>query len=209
MEHLAMTRADANELHARYYKDYGLAIEGLVRHHRVDPLEYNSKVDDALPLEQVIFSDPQLRQLLEQFDKSKVKLWLFTNAYINHGKRVVKLLGVGDLFEGITYCDYGAANFVCKPHNEMFQKAMYEAGISDPRKCYFVGQSSSRSSLDTSAENAPTDDSALNCRAAHALGWKTAHLVEPGEPKPAIQASEFEISSLQELRSCFPSLFKS
>ena len=35
------------------------------------------------------FNDP------EAFDKAKVKLWLFTNAHITHGKRVVRLLGVG------------------------------------------------------------------------------------------------------------------
>ena len=29
--HLSLTLDDARELHLRYYKDYGLAIEGLVR----------------------------------------------------------------------------------------------------------------------------------------------------------------------------------
>lgn len=117
-----------------------MAIEGLVRHHKVDALEYNRKVDDALPLQDVIKPNPALRQLLEDIDKSKVRLWLFTNAYITHGKRVVKLLEIDDLFEGITYCDYGAEKFVCKPHTDMFMKAMQEAGVKAPRDCYFVGQ---------------------------------------------------------------------
>jgi len=140
MNHLSMSQEDANQLHARYYKDYGLAIEGLVRHHKVDALEYNSKVDDALPLETIIMPDPQLRSLLLDFDSSKVRLWLFTNAYITHGKRVVTLLGVDDLFEGITYCDYAAQIFVCKPHREMFVKAQGEAGVSSVEQCFFVGQ---------------------------------------------------------------------
>jgi pyrimidine and pyridine-specific 5'-nucleotidase len=67
-------------------------------------------------------------------------MWLFTNAYVTHGKRVVKLLGIDDLFEGMTFCDYGAAPFACKPHPEMFNKAMKEAGIEDNSKCYFVGE---------------------------------------------------------------------
>ncbi|KAJ8604868.1 hypothetical protein MRB53_041644 [Persea americana] len=125
--------------------DYGLAIEGLVRHHKVDPLEYNSKVDDALPLEEVIAPDPALRRLLEDLDTSKVRPWLFTNAYITHGKRVVALLGVSDLFQGITYCDYGAESFVCKPHRAMFAKAQKEAGCNDPARCFFVGQRSTTS----------------------------------------------------------------
>ena len=126
-------------MHLKYYREYGLAIEGLVRHHKVDALEYNAKVDDALPLEDIIKPNPELRELLEDIDKSKVKMWLFTNAYVTHGKRVVKLLGIDDLFEGITYCDYGSDKFYCKPHTEMYDKAMSQAGVKSNEKCYFVG----------------------------------------------------------------------
>jgi pyrimidine and pyridine-specific 5'-nucleotidase len=140
--HLSLSQKDANELHFKYYREYGLAIEGLVRHHKVDALEYNRKVDDALPLENVIKPNPSLHKLLEDIDRSKVRLWLFTNAYITHGKRVVRLLEVEDFFEGITYCDYGAEDFVCKPHTNMFMKAMQEAGVQSPQDCYFVGKCS-------------------------------------------------------------------
>ncbi len=47
--HLSLPYEDAVRLHKEYYQNYGLAIEGLVRHHQIDPLEYNAKVDDALP----------------------------------------------------------------------------------------------------------------------------------------------------------------
>lgn len=191
MQNLSMSQADANQLHQKYYKEYGLAIEGLVRHHKVDPMEYNSKVDDALPLEKVLSPDTELRQLIEDIDRSKVRLWLFTNAYLSHGKRVVKLLGVDDLFEGITYCDYAAQKFVCKPHHQMFEQAMRDAGVTSPEYCFFV------------------DDSALNCRAAQALGWTTAHLVEMTEQPPTEPASKYQIRSLYELRDIFPEFFKS
>ena len=127
-------------LHLRYYKEYGLAIEGLVRHHKVDPLEYNRLVDDALPLDSVLSSDPALRQLLQDIDRSKVKLWLFTNAYVTHGRKVVRLLGVDDCFEGMTFCDYGKAPLLCKPAPAMFEKAEREAGVSEKPMCYFVGK---------------------------------------------------------------------
>lgn len=139
VSHLELTKEDAYKLHHEYYTTYGLAIEGLVRHHKIDPLEYNAQVDDALPLESIIFPDPELRQLLEDIDKTKVKLWLFTNAYVTHAKRVVKLLAIEDLFEGMTFCDYAEAKIVCKPHPEMFQKAMDQAGIKEMKDCYFVG----------------------------------------------------------------------
>ena len=143
--HLSLTKADANQLHMRYFQDYGLAIEGLVRHHKIDPLEYNRKVDDALPLDDIIKPDPKLRRLLEDIDREKVKLWLFTNAYVTHGRRVVELLGVRDLFEGITYCDYGTERLLCKPATEMYAKAMREAGVRDVQRCYFVGRACCRS----------------------------------------------------------------
>jgi len=140
IKHLELSREDAYKLHQEYYKTYGLAIEGLVRHHKIDPLEYNRLVDDALPLEDIIFPNPALRKLLEDIDKSKVKLWLFTNAYVTHGKRVVKLLGVDDLFEGLTFCDYSQPSLLCKPDPRMFAKAMREAGIKEYKDCYFVGK---------------------------------------------------------------------
>jgi pyrimidine and pyridine-specific 5'-nucleotidase len=140
MKHLELSRDEAFKLHQDYYKTYGLAIEGLVRHHKIDPLEYNKQVDDALPLESIIDPDPDLRKMLQDMDRSKVKLWLFTNAYVTHGKRVVRLLGVEDMFEGMTFCDYDREKMVCKPHPEMFEKAMREAGVSSPKDCYFVGK---------------------------------------------------------------------
>lgn len=140
MKHLELSREDAYKLHQEYYKTYGLAIEGLVRHHKIDPLEYNRQVDDAIPLESIISPDPALRKLLQDIDQSKVRLWLLTNAYVTHAKRVVKLLGIEDIFEGLTYCDYAQEKMICKPHPEMYAKAMKEAGIDEYKDCYFVGE---------------------------------------------------------------------
>jgi len=132
-----------------------------------------------------------VRGILESFDKTKVKMWLFTNAHITHGKRVVKLLGIEDLFEGITYCDYAQSPLVPKPLPEMFDKAEREAGVKDSKTCYFV------------------DDSYLNCRAAYARGWvNTVHLVEPQVPDPEEKACKHQISNLRELLSLFPEVLK-
>ena len=99
-------------------------------------------MDDALPLDEVLSPDPKLRQLLDDIDITKVKLWLFTNAYVTHGRRVVRLLGVDDMFEGITYCDYGARPFLCKPSPAMYEKAERESGAKSRDQCYFVGNAS-------------------------------------------------------------------
>lgn len=190
-EHLSLPHEEAVRLHKQYYTHYGLAIEGLVRHHQIDPLDYNAKVDDALPLEDIIKPNPELRKLLQDIDRSKVTVWLLTNAYVTHGKRVVKLLGIDDQFSGLTYCDYSAVPFVCKPQPAMYQKAMREAGVERMEDCYFV------------------DDSYQNCAKAAELGWNTAHLLEDGLPQPEKKASQHQIAHLEELRNIFPHFFKS
>ena len=191
VKHLEMTVDDAYMLHQQYYKDYGLAIEGLSRHHKIDPLVFNREVDDALPLDELLKPDPDVRKTLERFDKSKVKMWLFTNAHITHGQRVVRLLGIEDLFEGITYCDYSQKRLVPKPLPAMFDKAERETRVTDYDKIYFV------------------DDSLLNCQDAYKRGWKkTVHLVEPQVPSPETKPCEHQISHLRELLDLFPELLK-
>lgn len=179
----------AEMLHEHYYKDYGLAIEGLVRFNHVDAMDYNENVDNKLPLEQILHINPELRAALARFDKSKVRLWLFTNAYRTHAERVVKLLGVEDMFEGITFCDYRKRPLICKPMREMFEKAMSEAGVSDPNLCYYV------------------DDSELNIVHAKEIGWnKSIHLVEVNEPKGTNEKGDGVIRSLVDLPDLVPEL---
>lgn len=222
VKHLDLTHEDARMLHGKYYKEYGLAIEGLARHHRIEPLEFNRQVDDALPLDRLLRPDAQLRRLLEAVDRSRVKLWLLTNAYITHAQRVVRLLGVADLFEGVTYCDYAQTPLVCKPSQAMYAKAEREAGASSPADCYFVGTPSSSSSPSPSSPCCPAccrafravdltcwppDDSAVNCKHARLRGWTTVHLVEPGLAPPPEPAASHTVRSLDELRSLFPDVF--
>ena len=139
-KHLELPHEDAVRLHQEYYQNYGLAIEGLVRHHKIDPLDFNAQVDDSLPLEDIIKPRPELKQLLLGLDRKKVRPWLFTNAYVTHARRVLKVLEIEDMFEGLTYCDYSSVPFFCKPQKNMYLKAMKEAGIDDVNQCYFVGQ---------------------------------------------------------------------
>ena len=77
-----------------------------------------------------------------------------------HATRVLKLLGISDLFEGITYCNYSEIEFPCKPEIAAYEKAMREAGIADPRKCYLI------------------DDSLNNVKVAKSLGWKSIYCLE-------------------------------
>lgn len=124
----------------------------------------------------------------------KVKLWLFTNAYVNHGKRVVELLGIEDQFEGITLCDYGAVSrggkMVCKPDPEMFCRAERDAVVEQGTPIYFV------------------DDSGPNCSAAEKRGWITVQKLEPDEELEWRVMTRRSIRNFEELRVGFPHLSK-
>ncbi|THH11724.1 hypothetical protein EW145_g473 [Phellinidium pouzarii] len=140
---LGLDDKEASALHLKYFKTYGLALRGLVRYHDVDTLEFDRQCDQSLPLEDMIGPAPSIRKLLQDIDRSKVRVWALTNAYVVHARRVLRILNLEDQFEGVVFCDYGEKNFYCKPEPEYFHSAMKKAGITDPTKCYFVDDSSS------------------------------------------------------------------
>ena len=67
---------------------------------RIDPLAYNREVDDTLELDEVLHPSKELHDFLSSIDRTKVKPWILTNAYITHAKRVMKLLDIEHFFEG-------------------------------------------------------------------------------------------------------------
>lgn len=167
-DHLQLNDEDAHNLHMNYYKTYGLALEGLVRNHRVDALEYNAKVDDSLDLASVLSYEPELREMLIRIRAlAKFDLfWLVTNAYKNHALRVVSLLGLGDLFDGLTFCDYSQFPIICKPMDEFYFRCLETVNLDKDNK-------EAMSSLHF------IDDSEINVKAAHKLGFgRVFHYVE-------------------------------
>ena len=190
---LDLNDEDAHVLMFKYYKEYGLAIQGLVKFHKIDALEYNRKVDDALPLQNVLSQDLKLRSMLESLRSSGSidRMWLFTNAYKNHGERVISLLGIGDMFDGLWYCDYAQDDLICKPNANAFHSALELAGGTDFSNCYFV------------------DDSADNIRTAMGLGFKKAiHFVERDEDLGKTPEGALLIRDILDLPEVVPELFQ-
>lgn len=146
--------------------------------------------------------------------------------FLQHAQRVLRILKLEDLVDGVVYCDYEVKDFVCKPEATFYHavyfslpfslsgslkrspsQAMEKADISDPSKCYFV------------------DDSRSNVDGARAQGWaRCVHFSEHGleaveggvlkkinnekaagaEPTDGIDT----ISDLEELRVVWPEIFK-
>ncbi|GJJ79254.1 hypothetical protein EMPS_11614 [Entomortierella parvispora] len=179
--------SEVESLVQHYYITYGLAIRGLVeRHPEVDIRDYDEKVDGALPLEIILKEDPALRSMIQSMNIGKK--WLFTNAGESHAKRVVSILGLDGLFHGVTFCNYLAPQFVCKPDRRSFEKAMEEAGVTDPSLCYFV------------------DDSSANVEMATQVGWNAVHLLE--DPAEDSSSGKFRIHSIKDLPQVMPELWE-
>lgn len=177
---LQLNDEDAHKLHHDYYKTYGLAIEGLVRNHQVDALDYNSKVDDALDLHAVLRYDKPLRDTLLKVKQSGKfdYFWLVTNAYKNHALRVVSFLGIGDLFDGLTYCDYSKFPIICKPMKDYFVNVFDLTQLDYKNK-------------DVLAKQWFIDDSELNVKAAYDLGvGHVIHYVEHDEDISKLKQKE-------------------
>ncbi|CCD26875.1 nucleotidase NDAI_0I03070 [Naumovozyma dairenensis CBS 421] len=193
---LNLKHEEAEKLNNTYYKQYGLAIRGLVMFHGIDAMQYNRFVDDSLPLQNILKPDLKLREMLINLRNSgKIdKLWLFTNAYKNHGLRCIRLLGVADLFDGITYCDYRQTDtLICKPDERAFEKAKLQSGLGDYKNAWFV------------------DDSGLNIEKGISLGMrKCIHLVE-NEPNMLLGKTprhSHVIRHITNLPNVLPELFK-
>lgn len=163
MSGLGLSDEEVERLHSRYYKEYGLAIRGLVMHHKIDALDYDAKCDAALPLEDILQPDPGVKSVLRDLDRSKCRVWALTNAYKTHAMRVLKLLELDTFMEGVVFCDYTMENFACKPEEDYYNSAMEAIGMRDVSRCYFV------------------DDSPLNIHAARKLGWGQCVLFQEQE----------------------------
>ncbi len=130
---MGLSQEEAKTLHTTYYKTYGLAIRGLVKHHQIDPLDYDRKCDASLPLEDILQPDHQIKRLLTDIDRTRVRVFALTNAYKYHADRVLRLLDLEDQVEGIVYCDYAVPDFACKPELDYYRAALLVVGATKPR----------------------------------------------------------------------------
>jgi pyrimidine and pyridine-specific 5'-nucleotidase len=160
--HLSLPQAESKRLGARFYRDYGLAIKGLIKHFSIDPVVYDEFVDGGLQLEEILKPAVGLSSLMDRLSK-RGPCWVFTNAGRSHAVRVLKLLDIEKFFSGVIYCDYSETDFPAKPDRLAFARAMKCAQIDDPAKCFFF------------------DDSLGNIRSAQEVGWKVVYIDEDAE----------------------------
>lgn len=147
-EVVGIPAAEVDGLRRRYWAEYGVTLQGLIRHYRVDPedyLDYVHDVDVASRLD----PDAELRLALQQLPQRKA---VFTNGSTGHAERVLTRLGLRDQFESIF--DIRVARYQPKPFAAPYHRVVAELGV-DARDCVMI------------------EDSLENLRTAKALGMKT------------------------------------
>jgi len=132
-----------------YYRQYGSTLKGLQFHHEINPEEYLEYIHD-LDLTKYLAPDPELRDILQSIPYPK---WIFTNSDRNHSQRVLKALGIEDLFEGIL--DVWAMRYIPKPERWVYKEALSLVGNPKSHQCVFV------------------DDTLMNLPPASEIGWQT------------------------------------
>jgi pyrimidine 5'-nucleotidase len=98
----------------------------------VNEQEFLAFVHD-LPLKDYLSPHPLQRNIIASLPQSKL---VFTNADINHARRVLSALQLEDLFE--TIIDVNAVAPYCKPNPEAFAIAQELADEPDPRRCVMI-----------------------------------------------------------------------
>jgi len=132
IECMGMDEKDVPALREQYFKMYGTTLRGLQARHNVDVDEYLAYVHD-LPLEQYLTPNPLQREVIASLPTRNL---IFTNADVNHARRVLKKLNLDDLFESII--DVNAVAPYCKPMPESFAIAQDIADEPDPHKCVMI-----------------------------------------------------------------------
>jgi pyrimidine 5'-nucleotidase len=131
-ERLHIPVAQVPFLRRSLFEQYGTTLRGLQANYKFEVADFLAFVHDV-PLADYIQPNPALRSALVAIPARK---FIFTNADVNHAKRVLGVLELEDCFDGII--DVVAIDPYCKPMPQSFAIALKAVGESDPRRCAMV-----------------------------------------------------------------------
>lgn len=146
---------EVDGLRRQYWQEYGVTLQGLIRHYDIDPEDYLTYVHDVDILSR-LGPDPHLRETLQALPQRRT---VFTNGSICHANRVLSALAIDDLFEEIF--DIRVAAYQPKPFPEPYRAVLDTLGAT-AQECIMV------------------EDSRENLQTAKKLGMATV-LVGDGE----------------------------
>lgn len=128
---VGIDQQEVDILRRQYWKDYGTTLQGLIRHHEVDPEDYLDYVH-AVDVGSRLSVDEELRQSIE---KLQVPSYVFTNGSRCHVDRVVTALGLDGLF--VDVFDIRIANYQPKPNPDPYQQVLANLALTG-EQCVMV-----------------------------------------------------------------------
>ena len=145
---VAINPAAVDGLRRRYWEDYGATLQGLIRHHGIDPEDYLDYVH-AVDVSSRLSCDNELQQALNNL---YLPSYVFTNGSRCHVDRVVSALGLDGLFADVF--DIRIADYQPKPNPDPYRKVLDELELPGDQ-CIMV------------------EDQLQNLRTAKQFGMKT------------------------------------
>lgn len=125
---------EVDDLRHSYWQRYGVTMQGLMRHHHVDPEDYLAYVHDV-DIESILIPDPDLRRVIDTLPQ---RCAVFTNSSLDHSERVLAALGLTGAFEYIF--DIRVAGYTPKPWPEPYHAVLTALGTA-PDRCIMVEDS--------------------------------------------------------------------
>ncbi len=128
---VAIEPGDVDTLRRRYWQDYGATLQGLIRHHNIDPEDYLDYVH-AVDVGSRLSIDYELQAALSRIG---VPSYIFSNGSRCHVDRVVNALGLNGLFTDVF--DIRIANYQPKPNPDPYRQVLESLDLSG-EQCIMV-----------------------------------------------------------------------
>ena len=168
--------AGANGMREHFWRTYGTTLDGLVRHHGVQPREYLAETHVFPELADLVVHENALHHALERLGGTKL---LFSNAPRRYVGQVLRALGLHRYFDDVYTIE--DARYRGKPQLHGFHHLLRQHQL-DPHRCAMV------------------DDMLENLRTAHRLGMSTVWVSPRGTRVPArVPFVDLRIASVTEL----------
>lgn len=173
-ERAGIERAEVDGLRRRYWRDYGATLQGLIRHHAIDPEDYLDYVH-AVDVADRLAPDPALREILRA---SELPCYVFTNGSRCHADRVVCALGLENIFTEIF--DIRIADYQPKPNPDPYLKVLGSLALGGT-DCVMV------------------EDQLQNLKTAKTLGMTTVFVSSTAQPGGAATYVDSHLQQLTEI----------
>ena len=123
MQFLDLDWDEAYAIQKSYFRRYGTSMNGLMKIHGADPIEFLEFVHN-IDLSHVA-RNPRMDEALTRLPGRKV---IFTNGSVKHAERIIDALGVTHHFESIF--DIVAADFRPKPNQDTYETCIQKYSIN-------------------------------------------------------------------------------